>query len=341
MSSFLEAEVLKSVREEFYNELLTSTKKTGDYVLEEVKENEDFIAPLFFGGIGNILFQIASVYARSKDVNIRCVFGYFDHALRSSTVSYEPWGNHPEEPKGLTLKHVFPNLEEWVNDDSSVIIVPRENICFYDDQPNDEEILCLPDKTFKRKFLKCYAFNSKYWYHRREEIIKGPLMFNDLIRKYVFSAYESLYENFFEEAASVHLRLGYSKEPAKMLLKERAFPPESFFVRAFKQKFFTAKRFIIFSDDICKAKEFVKQVSPSLPVVFVEGENAVTSLYMMSRCKHHVLNSSTLSLWGAFLDEKQLTDQMGTTVYHKSLFVDHGEPTIPPEFRKRWLCIWD
>ena len=59
---------------------------------------------------------------------------------------------------------------------------------------------------------------------------------------------------------------------------------------------------------------------------FIE-ENVVMSTLMMSRCDHHILSSSTLSFWGAYLDRKQPTG--GRTLLPSEFFVEHGHGMVP------------
>jgi ABC-type dipeptide/oligopeptide/nickel transport system permease subunit len=66
---------------------------------------------------------------------------------------------------------------------------------------------------------------------------------------------------------------------------------------------------------------------------YIVRENQVMSLHMMSRCKHHILTSSTLSFWGAYLDPNQPNG--GRTVYHPSFEVDHGIHMVPYTFWER------
>jgi hypothetical protein len=56
--------------------------------------------------------------------------------------------------------------------------------------------------------------------------------------------------------------------------------------------------FVIFSDDI----EWCKDRFRGRPMVFVEALSAVEDLFLMARCKGHIIANSTFSWWGAWLD---------------------------------------
>ena len=61
---------------------------------------------------------------------------------------------------------------------------------------------------------------------------------------------------------------------------------------------------------------------PRLPRFLERGGTSVMAL-----CTHHVLTSSTLSFWGAYLDERQPTG--GKTILHASFFDAHGRGMVP------------
>ena len=56
----------------------------------------------------------------------------------------------------------------------------------------------------------------------------------------------------------------------------------------------------------------------------------------MAMCTHHVLTSSTLSFWGAYLDERQPTG--GKTILHDSFFDAHGRGMLP---YTEWIVYGD
>lgn len=59
--------------------------------------------------------------------------------------------------------------------------------------------------------------------------------------------------------------------------------------------------FFVFSNDIEKAK----RIMPLVNTFFVEGNderNGWEDMYLMSKCKHHIIANSTFSWWGAWLN---------------------------------------
>src|ERR1700731_1284051 len=70
-----------------------------------------------------------------------------------------------------------------------------------------------------------------------------------------------------------------------------------YYERAMSQ-FDSDTTFVIFSDDI----EWCKERFRGRAVVFVEALTAVEDLFLMARCKGHIIANSTFSWWGAWLD---------------------------------------
>lgn len=60
-------------------------------------------------------------------------------------------------------------------------------------------------------------------------------------------------------------------------------------------------RFFVFSDDPAWAKE---NIVPKFPTIYMpaNAEHPEEDMYLMSRCKHHIIANSTFSWWGAWLN---------------------------------------
>lgn len=56
--------------------------------------------------------------------------------------------------------------------------------------------------------------------------------------------------------------------------------------------------FFVFSDDINWCKN---EFAPNYPVTFVEKNKDFEDLYLISKCKHHIIANSAFSWWGAYL----------------------------------------
>ena len=70
-----------------------------------------------------------------------------------------------------------------------------------------------------------------------------------------------------------------------------------YYERAMSQ-FDSGTTFVIFSDDI----EWCRERFRGRAMVFVEALSAVEDLFLMARCRGHIIANSSLSWWGAWLD---------------------------------------
>jgi hypothetical protein len=114
-------------------------------------------------------------------------------------------------------------------------------------------------------------------------------------------------------------------EPAPELMTERGLPELAYFDAALR--LFPDHRFLVFSDDVPRARVFLAPLhSSGVRLRFIE-ENVVVSLALMARCRHHILTSSTLSFWGAYLDKQQPTG--GRTILPSCFFMSHPRAMIP------------
>ena len=150
---------------------------------------------------------------------------------------------------------------------------------------------------------------------------------NPTIDDYISIYYSDIWSST-RETVSVHLRFGYKGEPATALLDERQFPPKSYYSRIFEQEFNRdSVLYVVVGDDMRRAEAFMAPLAARGFQYRIVDDNSVVSLRIMARCKHHVLTSSTLSFWGAYLDENQ--PEGGRTILHKTFFKDHGHNLLP------------
>jgi len=71
------------------------------------------------------------------------------------------------------------------------------------------------------------------------------------------------------------------------------------------------ERIVVFSDDTQKARERFAWMEKAEFIDGHSGEEAWIDLYLMSKCKHHVIANSSFSTWAAFLAE----DKAGVVIY--------------------------
>ncbi|MGL5448588.1 MAG: alpha-1,2-fucosyltransferase, partial [Rhabdaerophilum sp.] len=69
----------------------------------------------------------------------------------------------------------------------------------------------------------------------------------------------------------------------------------------FVQDLVPQARFFIASDDVTTAQDFAATL-PGAQVL--RGQKAGDDLYLMSRCRHHIIANSSFSWWSAWLDRR-------------------------------------
>ena len=299
---------------------------------QELEALGPHIAPVLYGGLGNVLFQLATLHVYGRKHGVPVVVGYFSHWNRQFK-TFAPWGGHAPPGEGVTLKDTFPALR-WCSFEYKVP-VPRvfNRYAFKINQP--DEIVPLPDPAMLPLYLHGYFFNHYYWHHARDHVLE-VLRFNPAVEEYITFMYGDLLaggQDRSREPISLHFRLGYEHEPAKALVRSRNLPPTAFYDRVFTREFdVSTALYLVFSDNPEKAHGMMREHASRVPglTYVVIDEDVVHTVAMMARCKHHVLTSSTLSFWGAYLDRHQPNG--GRTLLHSSFFNDHGRGMIPPDF---------
>jgi hypothetical protein len=137
-------------------------------------------------------------------------------------------------------------------------------------------------------------FSWKFFDHHKDQIQKiyAP---SDAVLEQIQSKYQDLLSK--DNTVAVHVRT-YSKQIHDEGLH---FVGMRYFEDTMN-KFPEESTFVIFSDriDWCKAKFPI--TFPDKQFIFIEGNDHIVDLFLMSLMRHQILSKSTFSWWGAYLN---------------------------------------
>eukprot|EP00045_Choanoeca_perplexa_P001230 m.18468 g.18468 ORF g.18468 m.18468 type:complete len:410 (+) comp10813_c0_seq1:86-1315(+) len=297
-----------------------------------------YVACVLHNGLGNVLFSIAGCLAYSKRVSRPLVLGYWP-GRRFRRSNYKEWGGHPS-PFGnnVTLGHIFNRLP-WKQLTSHM---PADLNYFRVKgklpQHAPAEFRALPLVITKATFVEGWFFTTIEDEYNRNEL-RELFGLNPLLANYWDQQYGDLLTNV--TAISVHMRLGYHGEEDPNALAARPSPEMNYYVHAMARLLGdipAPTRYLIFADDVDKAEELLTN-APELSMLdmVIIPVNVIGALHLMTLCQHHVLATSSLSFWGAYL-----AADPGRVIYHSSLTLVHGWRVLPSdqlELGERWIVV--
>jgi hypothetical protein len=140
------------------------------------------------------------------------------------------------------------------------------------------------------------------WHHKRQEI-RELLELHPIIDAYVSTYYAHVLRVPRKQTVSLHLRLGYAGEPSQDLLDYRTKPSWQWYMHVMMRVFEPEDvHYVVLADDADQAEQRMLPMRAHGISYTVVHDNVVVCLHLMTLCTHHVLSSSTLSFWGAYLD---------------------------------------
>jgi len=102
----------------------------------------------------------------------------------------------------------------------------------------------------------------------------------------------------FSRCVGLHLRFG--DKISDKTIRRNYFVPRRRYYLAALNKISNFEEVIVFSDDIELAKKYLSGLK--IRFFFIEGNKDWEDLYLMSQCRDFICGSSTLSWWGAWLN---------------------------------------
>lgn len=139
----------------------------------------------------------------------------------------------------------------------------------------------------------CYIngfWQSEKYFAKHADVIRTHLDFDNDVKNYVAEKYPVLKEH----TVSMHARRGdYVK-------KHTEFPPQDvdYYNNAYDVINDAGVAVIVMSDDIAWCKDNLKFAN----CTYIENENDMVDLCIMSQCSHNIIANSTYSWWGAWLN---------------------------------------
>ncbi len=229
--------------------------------------NQSFVSPHFEGQLGNQLFIIAATLAYGWDYGKEPLFPQLNESRYRLSVHRDRLFFR----LNTSLSQVSFQREFWEKIWYSPARIP----------PCSENL-----KLFG------YFHSWKHFHHHREKLL--PLF---APHPETLVSLESRYGELFRhsDTASIHVRTSMRKVHDKMPFLGIGYIKDA--IRLFPQK----TKFVVFSDRI----EWCKRHLPKLEAdfTFIEGNDEVDDLILMSKMKHQIIANSTYSWWGAYLNQ--------------------------------------
>ena len=235
----------------------------------------NFIAKFIFtrlhGGLGNIMFQIASSYGLAKKHVMLPYFIYFDNTINTNICKYIPM--------------VSINLLKDYVQDNKIFLIEHEikgyNCLLHKKIINDNKY---------SYYLNGYFQNEKYFIDIKDYII--DLFYDKKLVETHLEQYPDLINSYF-----IHIRLGdYLNIPLHFINLEK------YFIKCIQ--FDPTAHYYILSDsiDICKKYNWLYNYN----VTFIENmDNYSTLMFMVAAGKGGICSNSTFSWWGGYLGSKR------------------------------------
>lgn len=241
-------------------------------------------------GLGNVLFQIASVYGIAKDNNIGITYPYVKVYCDKIMNDF----NFPH--KNTILRKIY-NHNEPNDIHYNNVVNERDNRSYDNDMV--KKIVNFDGNTVVWGFLECVTYFEKHL-NEIQEMFSIDQQSLSILNK----SYGDILNSDKYTPISIHFR-GYERlKTSEFLHDYNKIYKYEYYERAINYigEKINNPYFIIFTDHI-ESIDFDKL--PSLKKYkykYVKNKYDYLDLYMMSLCKHNIICHSTFSWWGAFLN---------------------------------------
>jgi hypothetical protein len=261
------------------------------------------------GGLGNQMFQWAYAKHLSKtyETNFYLDISFYNHQIGVTKREYD-LTKFPN-----IIANILPNENElWNKETIKPIKGISDNFIFNELQYDDGNHF----------YLDGFWQTEKYFKGSRDVIIKELSPSEDVKNKLL-----SKYTQLGEDNISLHIRRTDYIAPTNLVL---TIQPIEYYQNAieFINEY---DNIFIFSDDIQWCKENLSFNN----MVFVEGNDDVEDIWIMSLCNKNVIANSSFSWWGAWLND----NDNKVVVAPKDWFINSSNLSSGDIIPKNWIKI--
>lgn len=228
----------------------------------------EIVSTRLMGGLGNMMFQIATSYSISLRDSKEMICDTRDMQI-------------PHKPYTFYADNIFRNIK--FSNNLTNLNHMGEGGFHYTPVP----------KTEGNTKLIGHFQSEKYFITHRDKILE---LYNidDKTKTYLLEKYRDIVN---EDTCSIHVRRGdYLGLPTHHPIQ-----PIEYYLKSIKL-IGEDKHYLIFSDDIKWCEENFSFLNNK---TFISGNQDYEDLYLMSMCKNNIIANSTFSWWGAWLNKNE------------------------------------
>jgi len=228
----------------------------------------EIVSTRLMGGLGNMMFQIATSYSVSLRDDKEMICDTKDMQI-------------PHKPYTFYTDNIFRNIK--FSNNLTNLNHMGEGGFYYTPIP----------KTKGNVKLIGHFQSEKYFTTHRDKILE---LYNidDKTKTYLLKKYGDIVN---EDTCSIHVRRG----DYLGLQTHHPIQPIEYYLKSIKL-IGEDKHYLIFSDDIKWCEENFSFLNNK---TFISGNKDYEDLYLMSMCKNNIIANSTFSWWGAWLNNNE------------------------------------
>jgi hypothetical protein len=226
------------------------------------------ISTRLMGGLGNMMFQIATAHSVAIRDNKEMICDIRDIQM-------------PHKPYTFYTNNIFKNVK-FSNDLINLNYIGEGGFHYTP----------IPKINGNVKLVGHFQ-SEKYFLEHRDKILE-LFKIDDTTKKYLLEKYGDIIN---QDTCSIHIRRGdYLGLPNHHPTQSIEYYKESI------QIIGEEKHFLVFSDDIEWCKE---NFGFLINKTFISDNKDYEDLYLMSMCKNNIIANSTFSWWGAWLNNNE------------------------------------
>jgi len=250
------------------------------------------------GGLGNQLFQwaVAENLALKNNTKINFDISFY---LNQNHRKFELY----------KFKNIEINIAQPEDINKNVNIIKETDLNSFDIQ------------YVNPTYLYGY-WQNEFFFKDSETTIRNKLEIQDDLDNYIKNKYPVLGEN----TVSIHVRRTDYISLSDFHYNQSL----DYFKNAYDLLTDNNINVLVFSDDINWCKDNIKFNK----TIFIEGEDNITDLYMMSKCQNNIITNSTFSWWGAWINK----NKNKIIISPKNWFGINGPKKSDPALEK-WIKI--